>query len=135
MGLPQGIKIATSTSLADLEKVIFHEINKNWDRRGRIATFIFKRFKNYEYQRYVCTTTVRALTSFLAPHFILMDLNEYSYDEQNDCWIFTEMKDEEDFRVIVNHKYWDHRQIVAFKEMVLALTKLYNVEVEDKSNY
>ena len=64
-----------------------------------------------------------------------MDLNEYEYDEQNDCWIFTEMKDEEDFRVIVNHKYWDHRQIVAFKEMVLALAKLYNVVVEDNSNY
>lgn len=135
MGLPQGIKIDTSASFANLEKITFHEISDSMDRRGRIVTFIFKRFDNYEYQRYICITTVRALVSFLAPHFRFLDLNEYSYDEQNDCWISSEMRETDDFRIIVRHKYWTQKQIVAFKEMVLALTKLYNVEVEDNSNY
>jgi len=135
MALPQGIKITTSTSLADLEKVTFHEISDGYDRRGRIVTFIFKRFDNYEYQRYQCITTVRALVSFLAPHFQFMDTYEYSYDEQNDCWIFSEMRETDDFRIIVNHKYWTQKQIVAFKKMVLAIAELYDVEVEDKSNY
>jgi len=134
MGLPQGIKIATSTSLADLEKVIFHKISDSIDRRGEIVTFIFRRFKNYEYQRYICITTVRALVSFLASHFQFMDTNEYSDEEQNDCWIFSEMR-EEDFRVIVNHKYWSTKQLFAFKKIVLALAYLYDVEVEDNSNY
>lgn len=135
MGLPQGIKIATSTSLADLEKVTFHEISDSIDRRGRIVTFIFRRFENYEYQRYICITTVRALVSFLAPHFQFMDTNEYSYDEQNDCWIFSEMRETDDFRIIVNHKYWTDKQIFTFKKIVLALAYLYDAEVEDNSNY
>jgi len=134
-GLPQGIKIATSTSLADLEKVIFHEISDSIDRRGTIVTFIFRRFKNYEYQRYICITTVRALVSFLAPHFHFMDTNEYSDEDQNDCWIFSEMRENEEFSIIVNHKYWSTKQLLAFKNMVLALTYLYDVEVEDNSNY
>jgi len=64
-----------------------------------------------------------------------MDTYEYSYDEQNDCWIFSEMRETDDFRIIVNHKYWTQKQIVAFKKMVLAIAELYDVEVEDKSNY
>lgn len=135
MGLPQGIQIDTSASLAYLEKITFHEISDSLDRRGRLVTFLFERFDNYEYQRHISITTVRALVSFLAPHFRFMDLNEYSYDEQNDCWIFSEMRETDDFRVIVNHKYWTQEQIVAFKEMILALAKLYDIEVEDNSNY
>jgi hypothetical protein len=64
-----------------------------------------------------------------------MDTYEYSYDEQNDCWIFSEMRETEDFRIIVNHKYWSTKQLIAFKKIVLALAYLYDVEVEDNSNY
>jgi len=134
-GLPQGISIATSASLANLEKITFHEISDSIDRRGQIITFIFRRFKNYEYQRYICITTVRTIVSFLAPHFQFMDTNEYSDNEQNDCWIFSEMRETDDFRIIVDHKYWTQKQIVAFKGIVLALAELYDVEVEDNSNY
>jgi len=134
-GLPQGIKIDTSVSLANLEKITFHEISDSMDRRGQIVTFIFQRIPNYEYQRHMCITTVRALVSFLAPHFRFMDLNEYSDNEHNDCWIFSEMRETDDFRIIVNHKYWTDKQIFTFKKMVLALAYLYDVEVEDNSNY
>lgn len=134
MGLPQGISISLASSLVDLEKVFFYKIDDGYDRRGRIATFTFKKYPNHDYQENVTITSVRAIVALLAPHFTLMDINEYRYDEQNDCWIFSRPT-EEKFTVTVNHKYWTDKQIFTFKKIVLALAYLYDAEVEDNSNY
>jgi len=134
MGLPQGIKVSLSSSLADLVKVVFHEIQDKYDRRGEIATFIFKKYINQPYQIYVTTNTLRAIVSLLSPTYAFMDINEYGDEELNDCWTYHRVKGEF-FTITIKHKYWGEGQLIAFKEIVLAIAKLRKVEVEDNSNY
>ena len=127
------------TAWNELKSIEFHTLDpQRYDRRGRICSLIFKKFPNQGYQEYSVTLAVRAITSLLAGHYSLMDLEEYAYDEMNDCWVYDnhpldshrQMCMDGDVVVVgVNHKYWSHPQIDAFKSILEAIALLYSAPV------
>ncbi len=134
-----GLTCSPGVAWTELKSVEFHPLDDGvYDRRGRICSLIFKKFPNSDYQRESVTFAVRAITSLLAGHYTLMDLEEYSYDEMNDCWIYYDhpleqhrlMCTDNDLVVVgVNHKYWGQKQIDAFKDILEAIAFIYDVPV------
>lgn len=135
-----------SVAWGNLKAIEFHvldDLTETYDRRGRLASLIFKKFSNEEYQRESIIFAVRALTALLAGHYSLMDLEEYSYDEMNDCWIYydnlleqhRQMCIDDDLVVVaVLHKYWTQAQIHVFKEFLEGIAFLYDATVTHDSN-
>ncbi len=131
-----GILCRPGQAWEHLVAIEFHKLDeKRYDRRGRIVSLIFKKVPNQDYQKEITIFAVRALTSILAGHFTLMDLEEYEYNEMNDCWIYynhplerhRKMCMEEDKLVVaVNHKYWTWPQIDVFKAFLESIALLYH---------
>lgn len=134
-----GIICAPGRAWAELKSIEFHLLNtKTYDRRGRICSIIFGKFPNQDYQKESVTFAVRAITSLLAGHYTLQDLEEYAYDEMNDCWIYYNypleqhrlMCTDNDLVVVaVNHKYWGEKQIDAFRNILEAIAFMYDAPV------
>lgn len=119
-----------------LHQVTLHQLKDGWDRRGRLATLTFERYKNQEYQQPLIINSVRALTSFLNPHYSATPLDEYDYDEINECWIkydpWYQDHDGNYVTVDIHHKYWSNERIECFIDLLIALGKLYRASVVDE---
>lgn len=134
-----GINCRPGTAWEHLKSIEIHTLDdKTYDRRGRIASLIFRKFPNQDYQKASTIFAVRTLTSLLAPHYSLMDLEEYAYDEMNDCWLYydnplnshRQMCADDDLVVVaIMHKYWYPKQIDTFKEMLESMAFLHSAPV------
>ena len=131
-----GIMCRPGTAWEHLVAIEVHTLDgKSYDRRGRIASIIFKKFPNQDYQREITILAVRTLTSILAGHYSLMDLEEYDLNEINDCWLYynnplerhRKMCVDKDLIVTaVQHKYWTQKQVDLFKEFLEGIAFLYD---------
>ena len=112
-----------------VKKIIIHPLSNASDRRGDMVTVEINEGNRKVYQ-HVVLEAFYAFAMVILDQNLVRELQEYGKSTMSEHFHANWIKDH--MQVRVRHKYWGQRQVDAFNDMIIALAKYHNWDLEDQ---